>query len=66
MRQRHAEGDRKRRLLALKLTERGGAICTKGHPASPHGSVIDVMVGDSLLATDKDNLHITSIISNFL
>ena len=60
MRQRHGEGDRKRRLLALNLTERGGAICTKGRPASPQGSVMDdhVMVGASLLATDKDNLQI--------
>ena len=37
MRQRHAEGDRKRRLLALNLTARGGAICTTGTPASPWG-----------------------------
>ena len=41
-RDRKAEGkadtkDRKRRLLALNRPERGGAIYTKGPPASPRG-----------------------------
>ena len=48
----------KRRLLALNLTERGGAICTKEPLASPRGRQHQSM---KLIAIHNNNMSIAQV-----